>query len=59
MVGVGYDEIWTFRAIGLHGEEATETEITLEKVRPWEEDTAPVDSVTLSVKIMPPEEKKE
>ncbi len=58
MVGVGYDEIWTFRAIGSHGDEATETEITLEKVRPWEEDTAPVDSVTLTVKITKPEEEK-
>lgn len=58
-VGMGYDEVWTFRAIGLNGDEETETVIKLEKIRPWEENVDPVDTLTLPVKIKPPEDKEE
>lgn len=50
MVGVGGEEVWTFRAVG-----EGETEISLKYVRPWEATTPDDETLTLTVNIKKPE----
>ncbi len=52
MVGVGGEEVWTFRAVGLG-----EAEISLEYIRSWERDEPAADAVSARVKVVEPKKK--
>ncbi len=54
MVGAPGEEVWTFEAIG-----EGSTEISLEYVRPWEEDAAPEETKTFQVEVKPVHEEEE
>ena len=46
VVGAGGEEVWTFTALS-----AGTSTISMEYVRPWEEDTEPADTFTLTVVV--------
>ncbi len=46
LVGVGGQEIWTFRAVG-----RGQTTINLKYVRPWEKDVAPAETASYTVVV--------